>query len=710
MVASDPEGAATYSIAGGADAALFTIDATTGALSFVTAPDFEAPADAGADNRLRRCRSGRRTARFSDTQTLAVTVGNVNEAPVITSNGGGDTATLTVTENTVFVGAVVASDPEGAVTYSIAGGADAALFTIDATTGALTFVTAPDFEAPADADGDNVYDVIVQASDGDGAIDTQALAVTVGNVNEAPVITSNGGGDTAALTVTENTVVVGAVVASDPEGAVTYSIAGGADAALFTIDATTGALTFVTAPNFEAPADAGADNVYDVVVQVSDGDLQRHAGAGDHGRQRQRGAGHHLARRRRHRGADGHGKHRCRRHRGCQRPGGTTATYSIAGGADAALFTIDATTGALAFVTAPDFEAPADAGADNVYDVIVQASDGDGAIDTQALAVTIQNVGGVTMTGTTFAETFTGTGEEDVLSGLGGNDTLIAADGNDILDGGAGRDTMAGGLGNDTYVVDNTGDVVTENAGEGTDTVQSSIAYTLGSDVENLTLTGNASINGTGNAAGNVLTGNGANNVLAGLGGADALDGGGGTDTASYAASATGVSVSLAANTAHGGDAEGDTFIRIENLTGSAFDDTLEGDGGNNVAQRRRGQRHGLLRARGGRRDGEPCDHGTAAHDRRGHRYVDEHREPDRVVVRRRADGLLLRQCADRPRRQRRAQRRVPAADHDDRRRARRRHLRGGQCRRPGGGGPRRAAPTRCSPRSPIRSGPMSRT
>jgi hypothetical protein len=59
----------------------------------------------------------------------------------------------------------------------------------------------------------------------------------------------------------ENTAFVGAVVASDPEGAVTYSIAGGADAALFTIDATTGALAFVTAPNFETPADAGADNV-----------------------------------------------------------------------------------------------------------------------------------------------------------------------------------------------------------------------------------------------------------------------------------------------------------------------------------------------------------------------------------------------------------------------------------------------------------------
>ena len=66
----------------------------------------------------------------------------------------------------------------------IVGGADAALFTIDAATGALSFLAAPDFEAPGDADGDNVYDVIVSASDG-SFTDTQAIAVTVANVNEA---------------------------------------------------------------------------------------------------------------------------------------------------------------------------------------------------------------------------------------------------------------------------------------------------------------------------------------------------------------------------------------------------------------------------------------------------------------------------------------------------------------------------------------------
>ena len=262
---------------------------------------------------------------------------------------------------------------------------------------------------------------------------------------------------------------------------------------------------------------------------------------------------------------------------------GQTLSYSIVGGADAGLFTIDATTGALAFGTAPDFEAPTTSGANNVYDVNVQVSDGSGGIDTQAIAVTVQNVTGANINGTISAETLTGTGEEDIINGLGGDDTL---------NGGAGADTMSGGLGNDTYVVDNTGDVVTENANEGTDTVQAGVTYTLATNVENLTLTGTGSINGTGNTLDNVLTGNGGANVLTGLAGNDSLVaasaghpgwGGGYGHRVLCPASSSGVTVSLAAGTASGGDAQGDTLISIENLTGSGLNDTLEGDGANNV-------------------------------------------------------------------------------------------------------------------------------
>src|SRR5439155_1317008 len=146
-----------------------------------------------------------------------------------------------------------------------------ALFAIDATTGALSFKSAPNFESPADAGGDNVYDVTVQAKDKGGLVDTQAIAVTVTDVNDvAPTITSAATASEAENTAAGN--VVYTVAATDPDtvGSITYSI-DGTDAALFNIDGKTGAVTFKASPDFEAPADAGKNNVYDITVHANDG-------------------------------------------------------------------------------------------------------------------------------------------------------------------------------------------------------------------------------------------------------------------------------------------------------------------------------------------------------------------------------------------------------------------------------------------------------
>ena len=119
-----------------------------------------------------------------------------------------------------------------------------------------------------------------------------------------------------------------------------------------------------------------------------------------------------------------------------------------------------------------------------------------------------------------------------LLFGEADNDTLIGGAGTDTLDGGTGADSMAGGLGNDHYSVDNPGDVVKEEAGGGIDGVRSSLAaYTLTANMENLTLTGAAAINGTGNILNNLITGNAAANSLTGDAGNDTLNGGGGNDT-----------------------------------------------------------------------------------------------------------------------------------------------------------------------------------
>ena len=135
-------------------------------------------------------------------------------------------------------------------------------------------------------------------------------------------------------------------------------------------------------------------------------------------------------------------------------------------------------------------------------------------------------------TATSGNDVLLGTIRNDYLSGLAGNDTLLGLDGNDTLDGGTGADVMKGGNGNDTYIVDNPGDSVIEtNTDSGIDTVKSSINYTLPRNVENITLTGSKSINGTGNDGNNVLIGNSGNNILNGVSGNNTLDGGLGNDT-----------------------------------------------------------------------------------------------------------------------------------------------------------------------------------
>jgi VCBS repeat-containing protein len=118
----------------------------------------------------------------TDLGQLTINLLGVNSAPVITSDGGGAKATLAVHEGDKFVTTVKASDADGTpLTYAIAGGADAGKFKIDATTGKLSFKSAPDFGAPKDAGHNNVYDVVVAVSDG-AATDTQAIAVHVKDV------------------------------------------------------------------------------------------------------------------------------------------------------------------------------------------------------------------------------------------------------------------------------------------------------------------------------------------------------------------------------------------------------------------------------------------------------------------------------------------------------------------------------------------------
>ena len=192
-----------------------------------------------------------------------------NNAPTLTL----DAAISVPEEGTTSVATATASDSDGdTLTITIIGGADASSFSLDSATGAITFNTVPDFETPGSAAGTNEYAITVRVSDGRAADETDVV-ITVTDVieNNTPTLTLD-----AAISVAENGTAVGTAAASDAdaEDTLTFSVSGGADAAMFTIGASTGVITFNSAPDYEATGSAAGTNDYAMTVQVSDGTIE----------------------------------------------------------------------------------------------------------------------------------------------------------------------------------------------------------------------------------------------------------------------------------------------------------------------------------------------------------------------------------------------------------------------------------------------------
>ncbi|KQV42695.1 hypothetical protein ASC86_18705 [Rhizobium sp. Root1212] len=233
-----------------------------------------------------------------------------------------------------------------------------------------------------------------------------------------------------------------------------------------------------------------------------------------------------------------------------------------------------------------------DGGADNVVDTLnggagndtyVLGSGNDKVIDSAGNDMIISSISRSLVSYSTI-ENLTLTGSGDINAAGNGL--------NNVLTGNAGMNTLDGGAGNDTYVLGSGNDKVVDASG--VDTITSLISRNLSTyaTIENLKLLGVSNINVTGNALANTLTGNsGLNTLFGGAGndaliggaGADKLDGGANIDTASYAGASAGVVASLANAAANTGDAKGDSYISIENLTGTSHKDTLAGNNGANV-------------------------------------------------------------------------------------------------------------------------------
>jgi len=253
-------------------------------LQFKATPDPSNPKDVGKDNEYNFTLTAINVKNIAIVQEVTVSVESAQSGPpVITSNGGGSTASTAVDENTTFVTNVNATsgngDSEGnGFVYSLNAGDDRDLFNINANTGVISFKSAPDFENPEDSDGNNTYGINVLLQDSDGNADSQFISVRVRNVTEAgnaPVITNSDANGNVFEQVIEGSTLAIDIDTTDVDGdtegnGITYRINAGEDANRFNIDADTGEIFFNTEPDFENPGDDDGNNIYRINVLATD--------------------------------------------------------------------------------------------------------------------------------------------------------------------------------------------------------------------------------------------------------------------------------------------------------------------------------------------------------------------------------------------------------------------------------------------------------
>jgi large repetitive protein len=440
----------------------------------------------------------------TDIAVLTVTITGANDAPTITSNGGGASASMFVLENTTGVTDVDSTDPElppQTLTYSIVGGADALKFSINSSSGELTFKTAPNYEAPTDAGGNNVYNVTVRVSDG-SLFDEQAIAVAVVNQNEGPTA-----GDDVIWVSNSTTVTlpISTLLGNDSD----------LDGISLSITSITGSVPVTINSNgtftFTSPAAGGtvaAPNAITLSYTLSDG----------------------------------------------------------AGGTDTGSITLNvvATTG----------------GANNV-DLTGVAAYQASYIDGKAGADTLTDGGSLSvLIGATGSDELTGNGGNDLLIGGDNNDDLFGGDGNDILRGGIGNnDHMDGGIGLDFL------DFSDGSVGMTFTLVQGAAVTPIANGTAGLgnndTYTNMEGVIGTNFY--DTITGSSSDDILRGGGGDDSIDGAGGIDLIDFSDVTGGIGISFALAQGAGSTSFAtpglgtDTYSNMEGVIGTASNDVLAG-------------------------------------------------------------------------------------------------------------------------------------
>ena len=522
--------------------------------------------------------------------TITITVNGANDAPV---TGGGDSASGTEDDSSIGGDVPDATDPDDAVTYSLVSGS----VTVDGSPAADGTVTVnsdgtysydPSGDQGLDDGGTRVIEFDYISNDGDADSAAATVTITVNGANDAPVtggIDSASGseddvsidgavpaasdadtGDTVTYSLVSGSVTIDGSPAADgtvtfnSDGTYSYDPSGDQDLAAgdtriiefqyiatdgtddsaastvtITVNGATDIVTLTGTPDPDTLTGTDPGNEYRIDGLASDDVLTGNAlhdeiDGGDGNDELLGAAGDDTL-------TGGIGNDKLK---------GGTGADDMTGGDGNDTYVVD---NAGDSVT----ESAGEGTNDKVKSSITYT------LGANVEELTLTGTGAIDGTGNSLSNLITGNDQanvlddggdgDDTLYGMGGDDSLTGGAGKDILNGGTGADSMAGGDGRDTYVVDDAGDSITELAGQGRDLVQSGITYTLGSEVDDLTLTGTSDLDGTGNGLANAINGNsGANTLdggdgndtlkghdgvdnLIGGNGADRLDGGAGADT-----------------------------------------------------------------------------------------------------------------------------------------------------------------------------------
>lgn len=250
-----------WAILDGPDSSLFTINANTGHINFISIPDFENPRDNDSNNRYELMVATNDNSEAVSTQTIIITVIDVDEINPVISYA----KDISFTENSTS--AVVTFTADEPVTWSILSGLDGNHFTVDSNSGLLRFLSSPDYELPSDANQDNVYQVRISASDRRNNTTVEQVSISVNDIDDTSPLLDSETENLDLIEFRENSNRMITVITANEF--VTWSLRG-VDSAYFDINEK-GVITFSTAPDFENPLDSNTDNLYEITVIATDG-------------------------------------------------------------------------------------------------------------------------------------------------------------------------------------------------------------------------------------------------------------------------------------------------------------------------------------------------------------------------------------------------------------------------------------------------------